>query len=82
MYIIDSNSIMVNKYSYSSADLLHLKSNFLQPPSDVWKTINLLGIRSPQVKPPTHRGVKAGRRRQKQIQVVSTNRTTTRQQQK
>ena len=82
MYIIDSNSIMVNKYSYSSADLLHLKSNFLQPPSDVWKTINSLGIRSPQVKPPTHRGVKAGRRRQKQIKIVSTNRTTTRQQQK
>ena len=76
--IIDSNSIMVNQYSYSRAEFLHLKSNFLQPPSDVWKTINLLGIRSPQVKPPTHRGVKAGKRRQKQIKVVSTNSSTTR----
>ena len=62
---------MVCLPTYSRSDLLQLGNTKTRLPNLVWRKIAALGI---SVAPPTHRGKRAGRRKQRKIEVVTTRR--------
>ena len=62
---------MVCLPTYSRSDLLQLGNTKTRLPNLIWRKIAALGI---SASPPTSRGKRAGRRKQRKIEVITTNR--------